>query len=1117
MQQTLDRLEGTLYQFLMDDKGLTAVCAFGLPPLAHENDPRRAVEAGIALHEELRHRGISSSIGIATGSVFCGVYGSDNRRQYTALGNAMNLAARLMQAAQGSILCDDATRRSAASLHFQAKGELTVKGRSATVPVFIPSLSADHDSDAGSATTLSSDSVHHLVGREAERSILSKALAALLDQGKLDQRKSCCVILEGEAGVGKSCLLDHLSRQIGEIQQSGRTVSCLRAAADSIQQSTPYHVWRAIFRQILPIGILPINDRSSPAQAEQILAQLPPHVLPLAPLLNAVMPLNIPENATTKALQGEARAENTQHLLIEILKAAAARSPLCILLEDVHWFDSPSLRLALLAAQQVAPLLFVLSTRPFPAPPPEFTALLDLPAQHLILSGLAPDLASQAVCQHLGASHLPPEIARFIEQRAGGNPLFSQQLAYALRDAGVIKIAGGKCEIAETAGSLDSILSATRFPSTVEGVITSRLDRMPAALSLTVKVASVLGQNFALSTLAGVYPVETPGAQLDSSLDEIAKLDLIQRDLQRHTADNADPAYSFKHAVIQDVAYNAIPHSQRRQLHQSAAQWCETRFQSDLEAQYPLLAHHWSHAEVLPKAIHYCSEAGAQALRNHANPEAVRFLSQALQFEEKETKETKEGELSRNHHDDRTARRAGWELQLGTAYVNWSRYVEGRDHLERGLALQRQAIPASQLSAAAALFTEVARQCTHRALPGRYLSRCSNQREALLNASGNLAALTEIYFHRSDPLRTLYSVFRSLNLAELAGPSPELARGYSYLGSLLGFLTLHRAANAYFARAWKVAEDIDDPASRVSVTIARTAYYTGVGRWQEATGLLDEAITISDRLGDRRRSDDCGILSLLIKILEGRFGESLDLANSLYSSAKQRLNSRIQSEALYGKGWCLRELNRLDELQASVDELDSLRTAQLKIGGRHQKQDVHCLYALLHFDRGDVVAARREVDLAVQALTRNSFYNDILVHSAITEVYLGLWQHARAAGTAGNNEDHSNLENSFRRACAALARYNRIFPIGKPLLYLRQGQYLWAKEQPAKAIRNWQSSLKAATGLQAEYYQGVAHLDLALHLPASDPLQAQHQSEASEILSKLGAVHDLARLAQADS
>jgi predicted ATPase len=267
-------------------------------------------------------------------------------------------------------------------------------------------------------------------------------------------------------------------------------------------------------------------------------------------------------------------------------------------------------------------------------------------------------------------------VERVIEARAAGNPLFSEQLAYALRDSGLIAITDGQCWITESVpgASLDAALTGMRFPSTVEGVVTSRLDRITPGEQLTVKIASVIGQSFRLELLTSLYPGEDSRSDLPGHLDRLEKLNL----LRRSGADN--PLYAFSHAVVCDAAYNSVPFARRRQLHRSVAEWYENEFESNLAPHLALLAHHWTQAESLEKAIHYCSEAGKQSLRNHANPEAARLFSEALRLDERAVGG------ARPHAQ--MQRRGEWELGLGKAYVNWSKYVEGRAHLERGLSLQ---------------------------------------------------------------------------------------------------------------------------------------------------------------------------------------------------------------------------------------------------------------------------------------------------------------------------------------------------------------------------------------------------------------------------------------------
>jgi hypothetical protein len=1094
VQEVLERFEGTFYQFLMDDKGLTAICGFGLPPLAHENDARRAIEAAIELRQRLNPRNIPTSVGVATGTVFCGIYGSDTRRQYTVLGSTVNLAARLMQAAIGALWCDEATCKaaSAPSLQFERQGEVALKGRSSPVAVFAPALRSD------SAADLSHLRMPVPIGREAELDALAHALDRLASHSG-----GGCILLEGEAGSGKSCLLSYFSSQVEQLRQDGNPIVCWSSAADPIQQSTPYHVWRAIFRDLLELSGAPVQE-----QRYRVLAAFEgdENLVPLAPLLNVILSLDFPETAATVVLEGQARAQNTEQLLMGILKHAARRSPGVIILEDAHWFDASSLRLALLVLEQIPKIELVLSSRPQnDSPTPEFAELIALPVtRRIALDALKPEQALQLVCRSLGVSGLPPEVERVIEARAAGNPLFSEQLAYALRDNGLIAISDGQCRITESVpgASLDAALTGMRFPSTVEGVITSRLDRMTPEEQLAVKIASVIGQGFRLELLASLYPVEDSRSGLPGHLDRLEKLNLVER------SGTDSPLYAFSHAVVRDAAYNSVPFARRRQLHRSVAEWYEREFESNLAPHLALLAHHWTQAESFEKAIYYCSEGGKQSLRNHANPEAARLFSEALRLDESAA----DGGQPRA----RAQRRGEWELYLGKAYVNWSKYVEGRAHLERGLSLQRQKVPLHAAGTAVALLKEAAVQVVYRLTPRRLRSSSAEaRRERLLEFSRAFEALTEIYYLQDEPLRCLHAVFRSLNLAEAAGPSPELVRGYSTVASLLGFMTMYSIAGFYFNLSARVSQGITDPASKAWAALVRSMYLTGVGQLETAATLLEQSIVVSDSIGDRRRGDDARISLTLVQLYQAKFAESLRSAELLCKSAKERLDIRIQAEALYGKAWSLLLLGRMQELPACIRELDQLRSAQMKVGGGwHRKQDVYSLYALLDASNDEFARASEHAGKALAASRGGSRINHLLIHSAILDVQFRLLRITENGAPCNSTLQLSapEVNAAVRGSLKRLRSFCRVFPIGRPLLRLSQAEYEWIKGNGTAAIKEGKLALKAARDIKSEYYEALAHRDLAIYLEADDPARNRHLREARTILGRLGATRDLSRL-----
>ena len=320
-----------------------------------------------------------------------------------------------------------------------------------------------------------------MLGRTDERTTLAERLRALQDG------TSGLVVVEGEPGIGKSRLLADLLEQA-----QARGVRSLSGAGDAIEQSTPYHAWRSIFTQLIGLGgAEDIEERRARVLTH---VQADPALARLAPLLNSVLPLELPDNELTAQLTGEVRADNTRELLVRLLQAAATgpgggASPLLLVLDDAHWFDSASWALARQVVAQVRPLLLVLATRPLVEPLPEEYRRLrqDPAAERLRLEPLSAQDTLALVCDRLGVRRLPEPVAALIEERAQGNPFFSEELAYALRDAGLIRITDGVCTIAPGAGDL----SAVSFPDTVQGVVAARIDRLPPGQELTLKVASV--------------------------------------------------------------------------------------------------------------------------------------------------------------------------------------------------------------------------------------------------------------------------------------------------------------------------------------------------------------------------------------------------------------------------------------------------------------------------------------------------------------------------------------------------------------------------------------------------------------------------------------------------
>ena len=614
LQTVLHRYEGTINKLSADDKGTALLGALGLPPWAHEDDPGRAALACMEIRNRMREMGVRTSIGIATGRAFCGVVGNPARREYTMIGDVVNLAARLMQAAGESILCDLATQSAAqAQAGFEELAPISLKGKTGSIRIFRPVPRKASDASAPPAAPM--------IGREAERAFLKECLLRLASSGA-----GGAVLVEGGPGIGKSRLLRYL-REHAET----RGVLCLRGGGSAIDRSTAFFAWRNVFARLL--GVESVTGKTE--RREKVLAaatlSLPGCAGRLA-LANAALLTDFAETPETEKLSDQARAAAGRDLLLELLAAVPSGVPKVLMLDDAHWLDSASWALALEAGRRQLPVLLILAARPMGNETPEELAhFLALPgARRLELKPVSGDESIHIVCHRLGVGSLPAPVAEVIREKAEGNPLFSEELAYALRDAGWIEISGDVCRLAP--GITD--LRAVDIPPTLQAAMTSRIDRLPPAQQLALKTASVIGRQFAARVLRSIYPVETERDAVEPMLPQ-----LTGRDLLTPAPEQPEPAYLFKDAVLQDVAYNLMLYAQRRQLHRAMAEWIEAH-PGSLASAYPLLAHHWarvveygeSSPELIAKTADCFFRAGEEALRAFANREAISFLREALRF-----------------------------------------------------------------------------------------------------------------------------------------------------------------------------------------------------------------------------------------------------------------------------------------------------------------------------------------------------------------------------------------------------------------------------------------------------------------------------------------------------
>ena len=1080
LQSTLYYYEGSVNDNFVDERGATLLAAFGLPPFSHEDDALRGVLAALEIQQKITAMGLRVGIGIATGRAFCGSIGNASRRKYTMIGHTVNLSARLTQAAvrmmgnTSLILADQATMESTRQrVQFETLPPVTVKGRSEPVAIFKPQSEQRQGNHASV----------EIVGRTDEREQLRQAMTEIQ---QADVSSPRIFLIEGEPGIGKSRLLEDTltkANQIGLLSFSG--------AADAIEHSTPYFAWRNILCQMFGFDF----NQAMEKRREIVASRLDEDLFERASLLNEIMQVDFPVTELTTNLEGRVLAENTRALLTTMMDREIHQSPGLITIEDAHWMDSASWALLIDLSRLAldAPLMIVITTRPLSAPvTSEAEQILQLPyTKHMILERLPAEDTLTLVAHKLGVNALPQSVSTLITEKAEGHPFFSEELAYALRDDGVLLIENDTCRLAPGINNLELL----DLPETVQGVITSRIDRLSPVQQLTLKVASVIGRVFEYTILNAVYPVEAERTMLRSSLVTLEKLDITP-------LESPDPelAYIFKHSITRDVAYDLMLFSQRRRLHKSTAEWYEQAHTSDLEPYYSLLAHHYTLAEESPKAIFYLEKAGDHALSGGAYVEAVDFFEEAVRIAEQDRKSI----------NVTPAQRARWEYQLGEAYIGLGALDRSREHLEKSAELLGWPSPKRKSALLVSLLRQLGIQAWR--LIRDTLPRPSKNASQILDAARAHERLVDLYYFAQDRPHLLNSALHALNLTQQAPPSPDLARAYALACTVTTLLRAHGLARKYQERALQIAAQVNHLPSQARVFGRTGLYNIGIGNYKRAIGLLDEASEISNRLRDYRQWGESAALRAWTSYLVADFEDSRARFEALYIMAKQVGNMQYQNWGQWGQSHGLLRLNRLEEAHSAIKDVLKRLDVQEDSGAQVVTFGLMSIVSMHLRDWETMLEYSKRLVPTEKGPTRFSIA-DFEGYASAAEVFLTLWQNYTDTKILDQiNFSMEESQTAAVRAVKSIERYAHIYELAQPRAHYLKSWLMALEGKHEEALKLWNEGLQLAQTLGMRYEEARLHDILSRHLPVDDPEAQIHRETARGLFETLNAQLDLTKI-----
>ncbi len=603
--KVIKRFEGHIAKYLGDG----ILVYFGYPK-AHEDDAQRAVKAGLEIvgtvHElPINYEKLQSPrvrIGIHTGLVVAGEMGIKEKRETMAIvGDTPNVAARLQDLAEPNTVIISSSTYKLVEGYFKCTdlGPHNLKGMSSPITVY----RAIKESDVRSRLEVAvSRGLTPLIGREQEVELLLERWE------RVKENMGQLVLLSGEAGIGKSRLV----RVLKERLKNESHVSIENLCSAYYQNSALYPIIDHLER------LLEVKRQDSHQQKlnklEKILETYGFPVQDTVPLIASLLSIPLPDKYPSLNLTPQRQKQKTTEALIAWLLEEAEKQPVLYIMEDLHWADPSTLEYLSLLIEQIATArVFALFTfRPDFIPPWPMRSHMN----QIVIGRLAQKQVELMVERVAGNKTLPAEVVQNIVAKTDGVPLYVEELTKMVLESGLLKEKNGDY-------GLTGPLPQLAIPATLHDSLMARLDKITTGE--ICGLAATLGRSFTYELLNAVTLHDE--TVLQRELNRLVEAELIY---QRGLPPNS--SYIFKHALIQEAAYQSLLKSKRRQYHEKVAQVLEERFQDMTENQPEILAHHYTEADLIEQAIEHWKKAGLKSRERSSNIEAISHLNKGLEL-----------------------------------------------------------------------------------------------------------------------------------------------------------------------------------------------------------------------------------------------------------------------------------------------------------------------------------------------------------------------------------------------------------------------------------------------------------------------------------------------------
>jgi predicted ATPase/class 3 adenylate cyclase len=986
------RYDGVINKVSVGPTGPHLIALFGAPR-SHEDDPQRAVRAALEIQAALGGANLPGAhpprIGVNTGFVYAANVGSRARREYTVMGDQVNLAARLMAAA--------------------APGEVVVSASTAA------RVQDVFDLDERPAVMLKGKSQpqrnFRLRGARARPAAMTHPVAGPV-WGREDELAACAerieraaqghgqiVAVSGEAGIGKSRVIEALALRARAVGFEHIGGACVSYGGD-----IPYSAWLELLREV--IGVQPGDaeaDRRRRLQAALAAIDRGDD----GPIVGEIAGVSMPDTAWTASLDAQARQRRLFDAVAGLIRRRARQRPLLLTIDDAHWIDPASRDLLDYLARRMgdAALVLLAAYRPegrwtgwyglpnaveINLPPLARDAIEAFIADLLAMPERRLPLAVRALLERMSAGALSaaPDAAAF--ERYWGNPFFTEERIRALIDSGVlVREADG--QPAPEGGSLGwqvtRPIESIEMPDTIHGVILSRIDRLPEPARRVLQVASVIGRVIDLDLLHTVHDVlgESPDL-LRRHLADLADLGLSPLDAN-------ETRYVFRSVTMQEVTYDSLRYERRRELHRRIGEQVEARatLADDVSG---LLAHHFFQGQVWDKALAYALEAGWRAQQRYANAAAAGAYRRALQaagqlsppraLEQLAAHEalgdvlsiTGEYDGALAHYEqaralagDNSRQVADLCRKTAEAHEKRSAYDEAFHWLERGLQV------AAPDSLEAAWIYLMGAGVFHR--QGKLdaavewgetslrIARALSDDAARRAEARGLYLLAELWRKRGDLDRAIDSAQRAVSVYLLAGDVAGQSQALNTLANIHSDQGDLVSATRFYTDSLQLKERIGDVGGQAILTVNLGEAFRVLGELAEARRMFERSLQLCRDLGNAYAVALLHNNLAAVAVAEGGWDEAEKLLAESEKSFRDMGSEDFKAELLRHRAELSLGRGLLDEALAQARQAVAAAEdgqEKLEIGLSRRVLGQACVA------RGDLAGAEQELQASLEVL-----------------------------------------------------------------------------------------------------------------------------------------------------